>query len=689
MLAGRLDDAMALAIDMDAAWRARMWSGGKPYGQTITSTTMMMITDDDDDIAKDGDDHQVTYESYGNPHRALWRSIMFALADDAEEQTDANYAAINALLSSNFKRAIDNEALRSWDKALYAALKCSLDRTEDLLLHYHNIHRRQASPPYPGVEHFEKERDHLNATSDFSQMDERTAIETIKAAPFEAMHPDDVVADAICRFILGRHTLHELLAECVRYLKDIQTDNGSAADYERVLRFITHVAVYLDLKLGVNHNDLSPLKDELIFLYLDHLSTREDLWYMSVLYATFLPSHLILNKLPALLLDTEGQHERQHIVGELQEFLPAQTVQDILCATVELSLDEPDRYADDLAPTGADKYKMRSIHWLCFDPEHLPEALIAANSLLRYFLLTGNKDESAIMLMDDILPPGLYVTIRDWPDESVRGKPPVANALMEFSSFSTYLEGMKHLAGWKKTMKAIIAAEPTQNEMLTLLDQHQLSDFDKDIARSQHNRNVVESNRDVCKKVVMAASKAQGELLQVLTHSGGLLNTMSDVMLDGEDQRVRRKQLAQLRLQLIPKTVQQYYDVCTKTAVTLFDSLNAVATAIGEEDLSPLDALREIDDGESEPDDDDADGANHRDAAASDLFLLRKASFSPLVWTQKALELLVHVQDDNTGLRTNIKSGDYMMMLHKLQRGALVMHEEYQHSMRAISAPLP
>jgi hypothetical protein len=321
---------------------------------------------------------------------------------------------------------------------------------------------------------------------------------------------------------------------------------------------------------------------------------------------------------------------------------------------------------------------MRSIHWLCFDPDHLPHALIAANSLLRYFLLTGNKDESAIMLMDDILPPGLYATIRDWPDESVSGEPLVANALMEFSSYSSYLKGMKHLTGWKKTMKAIGVAEPTHNEMLTLLDQHQLSDFDKDIARSQHNRNVVESNRDVCKKVVMAATEAQKELLQVLTHSGGLLNTMSDVMLDGEDQRVRRQQLSQLRLQLIPKTVQQYYDVCTKTAVTLFDSLNAVAGAIGEEGLSPLDALREIDDGESETDDGDADS-----------FLLRNSSVSPLVWTQKALELLVHVQDDNTGMRTNIKSGDYMMMLHKIQRGALVLHEEYQHSMRATSAPLP
>jgi hypothetical protein len=52
-------------------------------------------------------------------------------------------------------------------------------------------------------------------------------------------------------------------------------------------------------------------------------------------------------------------------------------------------------------PTRSDVRKMKAIQWLCFYDEHLGDALIAANMLLRQFLL-ANKFASANMFLQHL-----------------------------------------------------------------------------------------------------------------------------------------------------------------------------------------------------------------------------------------------------------------------------------------------
>jgi hypothetical protein len=280
VLAGRLSDAQQLVRESGVAWRAAIWDRGAPHGYNND--------DCDDDIDDDSDQHP--QRSTGNPRRALWRRMVWRHSEQLchDPAANADEAAIAALLSSNLMAALDCASLRSWEKGLFATLKCAMDRLEDELLHMHNHHRRWRNPHFPGTEFEQSEKEHLQVTSEMAGMDEADAMRLLASAPFEEMQGHDVVTTATASVLIGKSAIDAFLEHSSDQSPDMDGDD---------LRFATHMAFYLDaLAVGTTAvvlDGVAEWKNELLLRYVRHLASREDLWYMLVLYASLLPKDTI------------------------------------------------------------------------------------------------------------------------------------------------------------------------------------------------------------------------------------------------------------------------------------------------------------------------------------------------------------------------------------------------------------
>jgi hypothetical protein len=566
ILSGRLADAKSLARDSGIPWRAAVWGGGAP---------------------EDG-------ASTGNPRRFLWKRMMWIQAEKLSEQKGglAEEIAISALLSSNLSVALSNASCRTWQHGLYATIRAMLDRTEDDLLHLRNNNRRRMIPYFPVAEHEKVESAYLRSTTEVAGWNETDAIHILKTAPFECMQGTGIIERAIASFVIGRESISQFMSEAMSKVVD-----------DSSLRFLTHIALYLDsFSSSINQASLvgsTEWKNELLSRYVEHLASREDLWYMIVLYASLLPDTFIFETLPMYLTSIESPQEREVVVRQLRELLPGNDWDsDVLKRVVSIIFEEEDESVDPKNVTPNDYLKMKAVDWLNFDDRHCGEALVAANRLLRQFLL-ADKTISANTFINDVsldildnvskyveILEAIEVTAVDQEVKRLRMK----QAHSEFIAFKAYFNALNAYNQWNY----VKTTSPTTTPVSTnTFDGSRLNSRELEIARREKHRQLIVQKRDISGNVVSAANAAQSALREVLEHPGGWLVTEDEVVLENDADTKRLLELGTLRSNLIPGIIKLYQSVCSSTAEWMAESLDDLTLQLEQKRQTALQILDE------------------------------------------------------------------------------------------------
>ena len=567
VLAGRLEDAVQMAAGSGLEFLAAQWSGGMPDG-------------------KKGN------KAVGNPRRALWQVLMWQKAQlagekDSSSSTSREALALASLLSNNVVVSFQHPSLRTWERALYAMSKAVVGRIQDDLLHQHNVLRRKERPPYPGTEWGEYEEKNLEATVMVRDLTEAQCIKEVAATPYDEMKDLDPYSEAMVAFWTG-----EAEAYMNQWYNTVQ-DNDE--DY---LRFMAHLALYLD-SLTVNSHPVdipqaAIWRNGIVKRYLDYLSSREELWHMMVLYASFLPTEEVLASLPTFFMEIHGQPARQELLRQMEAFLAPGLDKEIVWAVAQRTLEEVEFTQDLLRPTVLDDRKMQVISWFALREDLVADGLVYANKLLRQFLLS-DKISAANHFVMKVFPPAIHEYFEDASQVEDETRLPLdadGNAVMaiendinsneqeketrlEHAAILAYLEAEQAVDYWKGVLSG---AEAVPAEVDDAIDKSQLNEIEATIAQSEERRKLAEEKRVTSRKVSVAAHDALKALESVLKFDGGWLlieNEEEGVNNDGisDDERVRREELKELRSKVIPNIILRYREVCTETAAWMSASL--------------------------------------------------------------------------------------------------------------------
>jgi nuclear pore complex protein Nup107 len=551
---GRMDEAMTACQRQGQPWKCAAWSGGEPY---------------DVQLIPDPESQQVVAIQVGNRRRALWKRTCWALAR-SPRLTDAE-AAIYAILSNDVQTALKNPALRSWEGGMYACWSAMLGRLEDDVLHRHNISKK-----------IPQEEEQLQATASIASWNEASILNILLTSPFEEMRPTDALRGAMASFLVGKNAV-------VAYVLRAGAELDSH-DLEH-LRFLAHLLLYLDsLSAGTTATTLSGVaivKNRVVLQYLQQLGLRPDLWHMLALYASLLPTESMIQEYSPILCNVQADDERASMCKQMQELLPSGMDLVVLRRVVRLLLKEQD-------PHGS----MRSIKWLCHSDEHLGDALVCTNMLLRNFLLARDDQVSrALLFIDQHLPKRVleFVKSSSSQDEEMNDASTlnlIRDSKLEFGALQCYLEAYRAFMNWKEVMKD---TPPTTVTSKIVQNRAALNRIELDIANSAERRELVQQKRMTSRKIVEAADAARSKLLQVLTYPGGWLLEEDSIRQGNNDEaRQRCRELVDLQARYLPRAVFFFHNVCSETATWMADSLDDAVPVLGKKALFTLDSASEL-----------------------------------------------------------------------------------------------
>ena len=597
ILAGRLEDSKNIARSQGQSWRAAAWMGGEVDGHT-------RVTNDRT--------REVDMKPTGNPNRFLWKRQCWKSGQRCQTPEEA---AIYSYLANDYHSCLSNPSLRSWESGLACVMNSILGRIQDELFHQHNNHRRQCQPPPAGTEWFDQETEQLVATATLSGMTERQMIQLLNSSPFETMRTTGIYATAMAAFLIGKSAILEFCAA--------ETAEMSQADEEE-LRFLTHLTLYLDSlqdnsRTPIHLNNMVNQKNKVLFDYVQHIQTRPDLWHMMALYVSLLPEEKIIEFYPSFLVHVVESKERHTMLEQIRELSPDVETQ-VLRQVVRLAL----------SCDSDDETKCHSIEWLLQD--HYGEALICTNILLRDFFMNEMEDkmEAAMHFVDDYLPSDLL--------ESAEGGLDVLRASSEYSAFTSYLDALQTFGEWKEVM-----GNTPSSVQSKLMDLSNLNATELPIAQARLVKDWVREKKTKCEIIVEAAEKARKALHEVLVFTGGWL-AKDDCLGGTSEERIRQRQLSEIRSSYLALAVNLYHQVCEETALWM---------------------SRNLDDAPS-------DGMDRKKI----LECLNDPQYAPSHWYDHALDLASIVAKDENGIRTSIKLEALNEFLSKLAETAVskLMH---------------
>ena len=607
--AGRVEEALKLVSDCGQPWRAASWIGGEP-------------------LSSDGS---------GNPTRAFWkkqcRQISKQMArvtqvgNSPQESTRSLHssiayeAAILCLLSDDVNNALKNPVFQTWESGVHAVLHAERGIIVDEVLMAHNNARIEAAEesqthfPYVGTEF-----DALDATETAPEGcdgDLGAALEQLDSSLLDEVREGsgDPFRNGMSSFLVGQNAVKEYIEECAAL--SIAAQNEDEACF---LRFIVHLVIYIDSVLpdfssqlslpqdvsaGGDSNDDS-LCELLLLKYISYLSTRRDLWPHVALYCSLLSVDNILETYSSFLINVHSDQERKMALQQARDFFPEGLDCCILRNVVREMIisDIPWHHApgEEGTPAGvnsADARKMRSIHWLCYYPEHWPDALVCSNQLLRIFLLTegvGTEPSDSNLLAckifcDKMLPDDLAdVAVmqceqNDGHVPSSISLPMAQNLRKEYISIERFLNAHTMYAQF---LDVLANTSPTHSSKSKMAGGTQ-NEFEKGIADKMERNAFRQKKTGVCKIITKAASRASDALMEVISFSGGWLID-ENVFLneeDTEEAQSRSHEMSAIRSLFLPKMVFMLYEVLDKTASWLeqvvYDTL--IQFGSGSEDI--------------------------------------------------------------------------------------------------------
>jgi len=450
------------------------------------------------------------------------------------------------------------------------------------------------------------------------------------------------------------------------YIYDTKNDTDDS------LRFLTHLLVFLD-SLSQSTTPITldipaDSKDNVLLKYLEHLASREDLWCYLALYASLLPNDLMLKRLPSLLHQIESDEERAQIVTQLERYFPDYGLDLIILKKVVdivLSSDDDEFTTETDGPSVWDHRKMRSILWLTHREEHLPDALIEANKLLRQFLI-ADKDSSAYVFVQDVLPKDLLdKVLEDREAESGNADGDAAmsdlvvdtlveRARAEHGAYTAYLQGMKDVFDWRE---ALTSTDASTRDMAAAYDRTALNTREAAVATKMELREFVKEKQKSSQYIVTAAGRAVQSLRAVLEHPGGWLFTEGDGA-DLDQEETRQNELKFIRQKLLPKVTLNYHEVCVETAAWMATSLDDAEHRLDGTWSSALNDLAPTVD-------------------------LADCPFAPSFWTQQAMEVSELVVSGTYKVKEACDTAELKSLLNKLSETAvthLLYLEPFEHT---------
>eukprot|EP00531_Pseudo-nitzschia_arenysensis_P017160 CAMPEP_0116140556 /NCGR_PEP_ID=MMETSP0329-20121206/13915_1 /TAXON_ID=697910 /ORGANISM="Pseudo-nitzschia arenysensis, Strain B593" /LENGTH=1141 /DNA_ID=CAMNT_0003635687 /DNA_START=75 /DNA_END=3500 /DNA_ORIENTATION=+ len=710
-LEGKNSDALQVARSRGQFSKAAMWKGGEPYGYST----------------KIRDDTQTVEElTVGNPNRFLWkrqvwragRKLLIDHSSQQQQQQQQQYythsslsssaleeAAIYSILSDDVQNALDNPCIRSsWTRSLCVLLMGVQGRTQDEVLSKNNKHKRRNGACFAGYQYEEQENEQLRHTNQLGTMTEAKMVTKLSESHFlnkkdqqdaaqdGKMHKIDYKA-AILAFVVGKSAILEYCAtETARMHAEIEqararSEAGEDNDDEYInqdwegVRFLTHLTLFLDsLKDSSTPTVLDEMDDNknaMLFQYVQYLESRPDLWHMIALYVCFLPDTIKLTYYPTVLARVLDDKERQNMTEQIRKLMPEMELP-LLRQVVRLSLSAPATGGDDV-----DAIKCNSLQWLLHNDEHLEDALICANILLREFFLNEQEDKTGVAMtfLKDYLPENflnlvtLHIDNReeaggDNDDDDMEASDEratkVNNALTEHLAYIGYLQAYQTFQTWRDTLKAT----PTSS-----LDNHRLPSYnnlnetERAIADSNVMRSWIKEKKKQFEIVLETAEDARGAWHTVLTHPGGWLsvddgddeanaaNAATTIAAQGDSEELERKvSIRTIRSRHLVLATNLYHQVCEETAAWLSKSLHEAQdlNMSRDEILHKLRSTVVV--GTAA-----AAGLNNNDTSKN----------TPEYWYQHSLDLATLVASDKHGIYKAFPPSDLKELISKLGETAV------------------
>jgi hypothetical protein len=711
-LEGRDAEALDVARSRGQSWRAAAWMGGEPSGYTSR------IRDDTRSV----EDIPV-----GNPNRFLWKRQVWKTGrklllrhtsqQQQEQQQEQRYrqpsspialeeAAIYSILSDDVQNALDNPLIRSsWTRSLCVLLMGSRGRTRDEVLHRHNTYRRRGSACFPGYQFEEQENEQLMQTAQLGTMTEAQMATTLANSHFlkqqeqqrheqqQQQHKTRRMSykSAIMAFVVGKSAILELCArETSRIVSELNQvsekgggESSASNDEEYVnqdwegVRFMTHLTLFLDSLQGSSTpivcDGITDQKNAILFQYVQYLESRPDLWRMITLYVSLLPPPTILEYYPTVLARVLDDSERQTMTGQIRELMSSLELP-LLRRVVRRSLSAPPTTltgGDDV-----DAIKCNSLQWLLHKDEHLEDALICANILLREFFLNEEEDKTsvAVTLLNDYLPEDFLDLVStsfaakeessDSSDsEAAYQNAKVNNAITEHLAYIGYLEAYGAFEKWKETLRAT----PTALEEYRLPNYSNLNEKEKAIADSNVLRSWVKEKKKHLETTLGAAEEARLSWHNVLIHPGGWLSVDDDEVAsaggDPEEQQ-RHSDILKIRSRHLVLAANLYHQVCEETAAWLSRSLHEAE----DFHLPKEEVLQRLQFGSSRSSLVAVGGGNSSSSSSSSG---GSSHATPEYWYKHALDLAVLVASDKHGIHKAFPSADLQELITKLGETAV------------------
>ena len=628
--------ALDLCRSSGQPWRAASLAGGLPYGRITLKAS--------DDAALGEEKKEEGLVEFGNPDRALWKRTAWemsrALAGSASSASASKATelegAIYALLADDTETGLANPSLRSWEDGLLIHLRSMVGRYVDEVLAAHNDVRRTVGVRYPyrGTEHGPYEREQLSSTSSIATLHEADIFRALGASPYkqvrdEASHP---FRAAIAAFATGSYEASIFVT---------RTANDASVSSHSMLRFIAHLAIYLDFAVpgflpslgdmaSDSDDDGLPVREYYLLRYIELLTSDRGLWHLAALYASLLPQPMLVDVFSRFLTCVHDDGFRRRVLRQMRDFFDDGIDLVLLRKTVRMMIFEggEDRFGypflnlirggkqkkfghraakldEMLSPS--DICKLHSVRWLCYVPEHAPDALVCANSLLRELILKSKTDvvgdgeetdpalHCARVFLTRFLPSD---TVKNALRQAVEGEDAgkeqegaltvdeVEDASAEYGALEAYVDARVAYDRWRSVITSVSPECATRGASVAS------GSVEARIANKMERRNFIHQKKRIGLHVSDAANEARAKLMAVLTYEGGWLANPGIVsqesIIDEDEQTTRVQEMAGLRMSCLPCTVFLLHKVLDGTAEWMELFLEDAERAYGEEGESVL-----------------------------------------------------------------------------------------------------
>ena len=579
---GRQDQAIELTKTCGQPWRSIGWLGGEAF----------------DDCG-----------NTGNPTRRLWKRTCRRVLQDMMTRVNSNgdgasstlysslayEAAILAILSDNVEYASKNPVFDTWEDSVHAILSSERGWVQENVLVAHDEARVEAvgrrgdvstTFPYAGMEGGDDDAmsHHGGYDGDMGaalQMLEEWGVENVREGS------RDPYRNGMLSFLIGNDALKEFIQESSNLVLEAEESEVFA----ELLRFVVHLVLYVDTVLpefAFELDESVSLREELLLKYTNHLTMNSQLWGYVPLYTSLLSNENILGTFSEFLIHVHNDQQRQMLLGEARDLFPTgldrYVLRNVVRDTIQCDKESWQRELGEGAPpsgiTPADARMMRSVLWLCYYPEHYPDALVCANMLLRRFMLESSCDDHcnkkfllpSKYFISQILPHDINDTAASQAqrsDDSIGGcisMQMVFNLQAEFLSIKTLLDAHTN---YVRFMDVIMKTSPChQPENKSVKGS---SAYETEIAQKMEKNAFRQKKIGLCKIVIDYATNASKSLTEVLTFGGGWL---VDQILDGEKEddlsdeaKFRLEEMKQIRSIFVSMTVFMLHEILSKTAM--------------------------------------------------------------------------------------------------------------------------